>query len=337
MATNKNALIRYRTIDKCLQNRTRRWTLEDLIDACSEALYEFEGKHSNVSIRTVQLDLQVMRSNKLGYNAPITVYHKKYYTYQDEQYSITQTPLTKIDMDILTESVQMLEQFKGFSLFTELNGVIQKLEDKIYRESHSKSSIIHIEKNENLKGLNYLDALYQGILKQIVLRITYQSFKAKVSSEILFHAYILKEYNNRWFLVGRRHEVDKLETLALDRILGLDFELGVDYVKENFDADEYYKDTYGITVMTPNQLLEITMKVDKFNAPYILTKPIHKSQTLIERHADGSITLYLRVHHNFEIERLIMGFGEAVEIIKPLKLRNRIKAKLQWALNNYLK
>ena len=304
MATNKNALIRYRTIDKCLQNRKRRWTLEDLIDACSEALYEFEGKHSNVSIRTVQLDLQVMRSNKLGYNAPIVVYHKKFYTYQDEQYSITDTPLTKIDMDILTESVQMLEQFKDFSLFTELNGVIQKLEDKIYRESHSKSSIIHIEKNENLKGLNYLDALYQGILKKIVLRITYQSFKAIVSSEILFHAYILKEYNNRWFLVGRRHELDKLETLALDRILGLGFELGVDYVKKNFDADEYYKDTYGITVMTPNQLLEITMKVDKFNAPYILTKPIHKSQTLIERHADGSITLYLRVHHNFEIERL---------------------------------
>ena len=337
MATNKNALIRYRTIDKCLQNRTRRWTLENLIDACSEALYEFEGRHSNVSIRTVQLDLQVMRSNKLGYNAPITVYHKKYYTYQDEHYSITDTPLTKIDMDILTESVQMLEQFKDFSLFTELNGVIQKLEDKIYRESHSKSPIIHIEKNENLRGLNFLDTLYQGILKKIVLRITYQSFKAKVSSEFLFHAYILKEYNNRWFLVGRRHRVDKLETLALDRILDLGFELGEDYVKENFDADEYYKDTYGVTVMTSNQLLEITMKVDKFNAPYILTKPIHNSQKLIERHADGSITLYLRVHHNFEIERLIMGFGEGVEIIKPLKLRNRIKSKLQWALNNYLK
>jgi predicted DNA-binding transcriptional regulator YafY len=83
-------------------------------------------------------------------------------------------------------------------------------------------------------------------------------------------------------------------------------------------------------------LLEIEMKVDKFNAPYILTKPVHSSQRLIEKHADGSITLYLRVHHNFEIERLILGFGESIEILKPLKLRNRIKSKLQWALNNYI-
>ncbi|SEA36439.1 hypothetical protein SAMN05216365_10575 [Porphyromonadaceae bacterium NLAE-zl-C104] len=73
MPQNKNALIRYRTIDKCLQNRYRQWTLEDLIEACSEALYEYEGRKVNVSKRTVQLDIQTMRSEKLGYNAPITV------------------------------------------------------------------------------------------------------------------------------------------------------------------------------------------------------------------------------------------------------------------------
>jgi hypothetical protein len=54
MAQNKNALIRYRTIDKCLQNSYRNWTLEDLIEACSDALYEYEGKDSNVSKRTIR-------------------------------------------------------------------------------------------------------------------------------------------------------------------------------------------------------------------------------------------------------------------------------------------
>lgn len=63
MALNKNALIRYRTIDKCLQNRQRRWTLNDLIEACSDALYEYEGKALKVSKRTVQLDIQMMRSS----------------------------------------------------------------------------------------------------------------------------------------------------------------------------------------------------------------------------------------------------------------------------------
>ena len=82
--SNKNALIRYRTIDKCLQNRQRRWTLNDLITACSEALYEYEGKEMKVSKRTVQLDIQMMRSDKLGYNAPIEVYERKYYRYEEE-------------------------------------------------------------------------------------------------------------------------------------------------------------------------------------------------------------------------------------------------------------
>ena len=43
MPVNRNALIRYTTIDKCLRNKYRKWTLEDLMDACSDALYEFEG------------------------------------------------------------------------------------------------------------------------------------------------------------------------------------------------------------------------------------------------------------------------------------------------------
>ena len=57
--------------------------MNDLIEACSDALYEYEGKDVNVSKRTVQLDIQLMRSDKLGYNAPIEVYNKKYYRYTE--------------------------------------------------------------------------------------------------------------------------------------------------------------------------------------------------------------------------------------------------------------
>ena len=83
MPANKNALIRYNTIDKCLRNRYRKWTIDDLVDACSDALYEMEGIAKGISIRTVQGDIQLMRSDKLGYNAPIEVYDNKYYRYAD--------------------------------------------------------------------------------------------------------------------------------------------------------------------------------------------------------------------------------------------------------------
>ena len=104
MPVNKNALIRYKTIDNCLRNPYRRWTVEDLVDACSDALYDFEGIRRGVSLRTVQGDLQIMRSDKLGYNAPIEVYDHKYYRYSDRNYSIMNLPLSHNDIETMTEA-----------------------------------------------------------------------------------------------------------------------------------------------------------------------------------------------------------------------------------------
>ena len=337
MSLNKNALIRYKTIDKCLQNNYRQWTLDDLIEACSEALNEYEGRDVNVSKRTVQLDIQLMRSDKLGYNAPIEVYDKKYYKYAYEDYSITDIPLTENDMNVLSETVEMLKQFKDFSLFSELGGIIQRLEDKIYTEKTHQSSIIHLDKNENLKGLEHLDTLYQAIIKKLVLRITYQSFKARNASEIIFHPFILKEFNNRWFLVGKPTTKIKqpIVTLALDRMLKIDYDTSIEYINEKFNGDEYYKNTIGVTVLNDEQLQEIILKIDKKNAPYVITKPFHHSQEIIDRFNDGSVSVKLNVHINFELERMILGFGDSIEVIKPRLLRNRIKSKLERALMIY--
>lgn len=335
MAQNKNALIRYKTIDQCLQNSYRQWTLEDLITACSDTLYEYENKHTNVSKRTVQLDIQLMRSDKLGYNAPIEVYDKKYYRYGDPNYSITNIPLTENDMGILSETVEMLKQFKDFSLFSELGGIIQRLEDKVYSEKTNQSAIIHLDKNENLKGLEFLDQLYQAILKKICLKINYQSFKARTPTEITFHPFILKEFNNRWFLIGKKDRQNQVLTLALDRIISIVLDLKTRYRKNNFDGDTYYKNTIGVTVLNEDSVEEVVLKIDRRNAPYVLTKPFHHSQELIEKTKDGDVTISLAVHHNFELERLILGFGAAIEVVKPRRLRNRIKQNLKYSLERY--
>ena len=64
--------MRYKIIDRSLRNRYRRWTIEDLGDEVSDALYDMEGIRKGISLRTVQNDIQIMRSDKLGYQA----YHK---------------------------------------------------------------------------------------------------------------------------------------------------------------------------------------------------------------------------------------------------------------------
>ena len=110
MPANKNALICYKTIDRCLRNKYRRWTIDDLTEACSDALYEMEGITKGVSLRTVQGDLQIMRSDKLGYNAPIEVYDRIYYRYAEPDYSICDMPLSEDDCDLIKKAVDLLDR-----------------------------------------------------------------------------------------------------------------------------------------------------------------------------------------------------------------------------------
>ena len=128
MPVNKNALIRYKTLDRCLRNKYRRWTLDDLVEACSDALYEMEGITRGVSVRTVQADMQVMRSDKLGYNAPIEVYDTKYYRYADPDYSINDSPLDEDMYELVEQAVDML---KTQNVPGELGNILSKVKDKL--------------------------------------------------------------------------------------------------------------------------------------------------------------------------------------------------------------
>lgn len=335
MSQNKNALIRYKTIDKCLQNQYRKWTLEDLMEACSEALFEYEGKENSVSKRTTQLDIQLMRSEKLGYNAPIVVYDKKFYKYEDDEYTITDIPLTETDINVLTETVSMLKQFKDFSLFSDVSDILQRLEDKIYAEKSHTHPVIYLDKNENLKGLHFLDMLYQAIIKKVVVVLTYKSFKSKEQQQFHFHPFVLKEFNNRWFLVGKKKASFPIVNLALDRIIAIDFDFNLPYIEENFDAENFYKDVVGVTVNQGVSAKKSKLWIDADNAPYVTTKPFHHSQKIEEQHEDGSITVSLVLKINYEFERLILGFGCGIEVIAPESLRKRIKEKLRLALEKY--
>ena len=330
MSSNKNALIRYKTLDKCLKNKYRKYTLEDLIDECSEALFEFEGKESYVSKRTVQLDLQNMRSEKFGYEAPIEVYERKYYRYSDPEYSIHNISVNESDLKAMNNAVQILKQIKDISMFKEMNGVIQKLEDSIH--STSQKSVIHLDKNEQLKGLEYIDILYESIVGKKVLKILYKSFTARESNLYTVHPQLLKEFNNRWFLICLYKQ--KMYNLALDRMESIETDDTLLYIDKDLDGDEYFKDIVGVTVSDSIAPRTVVFWVDSGNAPYVKTKPLHKSQEVISEDQEGTL-FKICVQINFELERLLLGFGDSLMVHKPKKLRLRMEEKFRIASENY--
>lgn len=337
MSTHKAALIRYKTIDFCLRQTHRKWTLEDLIERVSHALYEFEGIHNGVSKRTIQSDIQVMRSNKLGYNAPIIVLKRKYYTYEDPAYSISNSPLTAKDMEKMKEAVDILKHLNGFAHFEEMSDMIARLENNMAKQETEATLSIQMESNNLLKGLNWITPLHKAIREKIPLLISYKSFKSKQAIESVYYPYLLKEYRNRWFLISRPKKGSVLVTLALDRILEVEEMAKAGFKPyEGIDFERYFADTIGVTKSERDRGQRVIIRINAANAPYVETKPFHASQQLLDKDEQGNITIRLDVVLNFELERELLGFGECLEVLAPRILRNRIASRLKRAQGLYI-
>lgn len=337
MPANKNALIRYKTIDNCLRNRYRRWTLEDLVEACSDALYEMEGIRKGVSIRTVQGDIQVMRSDKLGYNAPIEVYEHKYYRYADADYSITDMPLSQNDYEVMQEAVDMLRQLEDFEQFNEMSDIVSRLQDKLAISKHNRKPIIHFDSVPNLKGLQLLNPLYNYISHKQTIKVMYQSFSAKSPQEFILFPYLLKEFRNRWFLYGSRVKDLVLYNLPLDRIVSIEA-IDIPYEEnKRFDVEHFFDDVIGVSKNINNTPRKIKFWADAEQSNYIITKPIHRSQKLISKNQeDGSCIFKIEVVVNYEMYSVFMSYGPGIKIISPKFVAKNLEGKLKKAFQQYL-
>lgn len=335
MPATKNALIRYRTIDKCLSNQARRWTLDDLIEECRDALYESEGV-ANVSRRTIQGDIQMMRSDRLGYNAPIEVYDNKYYRYADPEYSITKRPLTESDLGLMRQAVDMLRQLQHFDQFAKISDVVNRMEDELAITAEARKPIIHFDSVPDLKGLRLLNPLYQAIERRQVLRVSYQSFKARQPVVWQVYPHLLKEYRNRWFLFCTKSEGGQLHNLALDRMVGFSVVEGAEY-RDNpaFDSEHFFDDVIGVTKDITAKAITVTFRASRHQTQYIITKPVHRSQKLIERCDDGSTVFQIEVVHNVELESALLSYGAGITVLSPPQLVEQMVKNHRTALEFY--
>ncbi len=338
MPLNRATLIRISTIDKCLQNRYRRWTINDLIDACTDSLAEYEGRNVPVSRRTFQNDLALMRSDRLGYNAPIVVKENKYYEYEDPDFSITHLPLNEEGLDALNSALDILRQLQVFPQLASSIDIISKLNEQISRQTGRYIPAMDMENVPGYRGAQFIGKIYDAVRKQQTLEIEYQSFKARRAEKIIVYPYLLKEYRNRWFLICEKstNKAPQVNIFALDRMQSVEIDRKHPFKKcVDFDPEHYFDDTIGATRLISDKARRVVIKVDRQQAPYVESKPFHKSQTVEERYEDGSIFISLKVVINNELERLILGYGGYVEVIAPQSLRNQVAKSVRLAAARY--
>lgn len=318
MAQTKNQLIRQQVIDRCL--KSGNFSVKMMMEKCKNAL-EAAGYKPVTSKVTILKDIEGIKDDFP--DAKIVTKragHDVFYEYEDKSFSIYKIPLSDNEMAQLAQTVSMLSRFEGLPNFDWVDDLIERFKSSLNIPS-TRETIVAFDENFDLKGRNWFAQLFSAIASQKALEIKYQPFDRPVNT-YLFHPYLLKQYNNRWFLFGCVDGYTSPTNFPLDRIQ----EIGPASIpyKPNpgIDFFEYFEDMVGVSRRS-DEVTKIQMKVDNWRYHYIETKPLHGTQRVIRRDDDG-VVIQIEVIINPELLQLLLSYGSSITVLEPQELQQAI-------------
>ena len=167
--------------------------------------------------------------------------------------------------------------------------------------------------------------MYEAIASHQVVSLQYHKFTGE-AWERLVHPYQLRQYNNRWFLVGKepaKSEKLPLVVIPLDRIDDYKVLEKESYEPYEGDIDACFKDIVGVSLKFNESCSHIVIKAYPPTSSYIETKPIHHSQRVVERHEEYTI-FSLDLIPNYEFETIMMSYADNCEILEPQDLKESL-------------
>jgi predicted DNA-binding transcriptional regulator YafY len=333
----KNALIRYRIIDRMLRNKYKSYpSKEELRTACEEALFGSEdGAH--ICASTIEKDLFNM---KMEHDAPIR-YSKKNggYFYEDPEFSINDVPLSEDELASIRFAVSTLQQFREVPFFQQFGSAIDKIVDRVAvgdtDESQEISKYIQFEAAFSTGGNDFLPVLLEAIRSKKRVWFLYTSFQQQVSKPRNVSPLFLKEYRNRWYLICYDRQKQDILTFALDRMSELQLLEEPAEIPSDFNAALYFQNAVGITAYK-GKPERIILKAEPVAARYISSQAFHSSQKLLK--VDGDAHYFeLSILLSEEFIRNLLGYAGEVEVVEPLALRNIMKERATALLKRYQK
>ena len=322
----KNALIRFRIIDKMLRNKYKPFpSKRDLREACEESLYgSISGEH--ICDSTIEKDLFNM---KMDHDAPIK-YSKmeRGYYYENDDYSINDIPLTEDELHSIKYAVDTLHQFKDAPFFKDFGNAIDKIVDRISVGSseHQMDQFIQFESATSVRGNQFLPLLLESIQRKKQLWFLYTSYIKAEEKPRKVSPLFLKEYRNRWYLISFDEEQGDIRTYALERMDSPKLlDNPVNYPKD-FDPVKYFKHSMGITAYK-GKTSQILINVKPVAARYLKSQPIHKSQEIHSENKENTVFM-MSLLISEELIRTLLSYGGEIEVIEPKELREIIEKRI---------
>lgn len=220
MPQNSLAAIRYRILDECFGNRNRYYYIDDLVDTVNRRLEDLDCRP--VTKRTIQQDIRFMRSRE-GYGIELEQRfsgHERIYRYADPDFSIFRQEISPEEARQLSDTIQMLSRFKGLPTYQWLDEVLVRLQQKFHLDGMEQGTVMFAQ-NPYLQGLEHFRPLLDAIVAKQVVVLNYQPYGRRRKLRTV-HPYQLRQYNNRWYLVGLEERLRPripYAVIPLDRIV----------------------------------------------------------------------------------------------------------------------
>ena len=251
MPANKYALMRYRIIDRCITNPGRPFpSREALREACEEQLYGLGA--GAISLSTIDKDIYAMKNEgDLGYYAPIAFDKSRGgYYYTEEGYSISEMNLGEDELSSIRFAAAILNQFRNVPILNTYGHAIDKIVSRLsipQEEEENLDQFIQFEQNVVNAGIERLLPLLNAIREKKIVYLDYQSFRENKIKNYEVHPKLLKEYDDRWYLIGYVPERKAHLTFGLERIVEAIFSETKFTQTVSFDALAFFQYSIGIT------------------------------------------------------------------------------------------
>ena len=340
MATNKNALIRYKHLDTLLSDRHHYYDINDLTEKVNQLLQD-EG-FQTVTRRCIEKDLVYLTERP--FCAPIKRFKhngKNCVAYKNPSFSIFIQEMSREERHLLRELLNTLGQFDGLDNFEWLDKFKSGL-------GNTRRQIISFSNNPYLKNSNLLGTLFDFISSEVVICLSYHTFVDPTVRSIAFHPYLLKQYNDRWFLLGAADDDGKILSFALDRIDNVEPLPEKKYAPSPDNLSDRFEDIVGVTLYEDRPIEHIVFWASDASKDYIMTKPIHESQTSIkgetennlhEKHPqfEGGAFFSIDCIPNYELIRELCSFGKDLIVLEPSSIQDRVFNRISIMVEDYLK
>ena len=208
----------------------------------------------------------------------------------------------------------------------------------------AKDGDMHISSSmeQNLTNIHLLPLFYRAITNKQVLRFDYQPFGQELFT-LLFHPQFLKEYNGRWFVFGdANREPYQAFNVPLDRIVGDVCDVNdVEYIPapKGFYR-QYFMNIIGVTHEENAKVEQVVIRTkSEYQHGLLLTKPLHHSQKETQPFGEHDGQWYgeviLTIEPNRELRGKILMYGEGLEVMEPLSLREQLRTTISMQMSQY--